>query len=76
MQRDGVGIWSSGVSFRDPHEAADAVGELEALGYTSVWMPGVDSVCIQVVTGGERGGMVDLPLDIWLTLAPALTGTT
>ena len=32
-----------------------------------------DSVCIQVVTGGERGEMVDLPLDAWRTLAPALT---
>jgi probable F420-dependent oxidoreductase len=36
---------------------------------------GADSVCIQVVTGGEWGGMVDLPLDAWRTLAPALTST-
>jgi probable F420-dependent oxidoreductase len=34
---------------------------------------GADSVCVQVVSGGDMGGMVDLHRDVWRTLAPALT---
>ena len=35
---------------------------------------GADSVCVQVVSGSEYGGMVDLHRDAWRALAPALTG--
>ena len=34
---------------------------------------GADSVCVQVVSGGDMGGMVDLHRDVWRGLAPALT---
>jgi probable F420-dependent oxidoreductase len=35
----GVGIWNAALSFLDPGEVADAVTELEELGYTSLWFP-------------------------------------
>ncbi len=35
-----VGIWSRELRSRDLHESADAVAELESLGYGTTWMPG------------------------------------
>jgi probable F420-dependent oxidoreductase len=39
MDVRGVGVWCAGLSFRDPVEVADAASELEALGYSSIWIP-------------------------------------
>ena len=35
-----TGIWTGALRGADPAEAADAVAELEALGYGAVWIPG------------------------------------
>jgi probable F420-dependent oxidoreductase len=40
MRLSGVGVWNAGLSFRDPAEVAETAAELEALGYTSLWVPG------------------------------------
>jgi probable F420-dependent oxidoreductase len=37
----GVGIWNTGLRFGDQGAAAEAVGELEELGYTAAWIPDV-----------------------------------
>jgi probable F420-dependent oxidoreductase len=37
----GTGIWSAGLRYGDPAEAADSTAELEELGYTAVWIPDV-----------------------------------
>lgn len=38
---DGVGIWSSQLRYGDPGESAESAAELEALGYTALWIPDV-----------------------------------
>lgn len=43
----GAGIWSAGLRYGDAAEAADRATELEALGYTALWIPDV---------GGELWG--------------------
>jgi probable F420-dependent oxidoreductase len=41
MDLSGVGIWSFPLRYGDPAEAADAVAELDELGYTAAWIPDV-----------------------------------
>jgi probable F420-dependent oxidoreductase len=41
VQLSGVGIWSSQLRYGDPAEAAEAAAELEALGFTALWIPDV-----------------------------------
>jgi len=40
VEMTGIGVWNAALGSGDPAEVADAVGELEELGYTSVWIPG------------------------------------
>jgi probable F420-dependent oxidoreductase len=35
----GIGVWSAELAFHDPDATADAAAELEALGYSAVWIP-------------------------------------
>lgn len=35
----GTGIWSAGLRYGDPVEAAEAAAELEELGYSALWIP-------------------------------------
>lgn len=46
----GTGIWSSELRYGDEAEAAEAVAELEELGYSAVWLPDV---------GGDVFGAVE-----------------
>jgi probable F420-dependent oxidoreductase len=46
----GTGIWSAGLRYGDPQKSADAAAELEALGYTALWVPDV---------GGDLFGAVE-----------------
>jgi probable F420-dependent oxidoreductase len=39
MEVTGMGIWSGELRYRDPAEVGDAAAELEALGYTALWIP-------------------------------------
>lgn len=50
MELTGAGIWSSGLRYGDAGQAAEAAAELEALGYTALWVPDV---------GGDLFGAVD-----------------
>ncbi|HEV3281259.1 MAG TPA: TIGR03620 family F420-dependent LLM class oxidoreductase, partial [Acidimicrobiales bacterium] len=45
----GTGIWSAGLRYGDPAEAADAAAELEELGYTALWLPDVGGDVFAVV---------------------------
>jgi probable F420-dependent oxidoreductase len=36
---DGVGVWDMLFRFGDPGESAEAVAEIDELGFTAVWMP-------------------------------------
>jgi probable F420-dependent oxidoreductase len=47
---NGTGIWSSGLRYGDSGQAAEAAGELEALGYSALWVPDI---------GGDVFGAVD-----------------
>src|SRR3954468_2075505 len=35
----GTGIWEMALRYGDPGRAADSAAEIEALGYTAVWIP-------------------------------------
>lgn len=59
----GTGIWSHHLRHDDPAEVADAVAELEALGYSAVWIPDI-------------GGDVFGPLDHLLGSSRSLTIAT
>ncbi|NLA34554.1 MAG: TIGR03620 family F420-dependent LLM class oxidoreductase [Actinobacteria bacterium] len=37
----GIGIWSSELRYGDPSEVAESAAELEALGFTALWVPDV-----------------------------------
>jgi probable F420-dependent oxidoreductase len=37
----GVGVWSSALRYGDTAEAADSAAELEALGFTALWIPDI-----------------------------------
>jgi probable F420-dependent oxidoreductase len=41
MDINGIGIWSGELRYGDAGEKRDAASELEALGYTAVWIPDV-----------------------------------
>lgn len=45
----GTGIWSSQLRYGDRAEAADAAAELEALGYTGLWVPDVGGDLFEAV---------------------------
>lgn len=41
MNLEGTGIWSTELRFGDPGEIGEAAAELEELGFTALWVPGV-----------------------------------
>lgn len=41
MQLTGTGVWAHELRYGDPAEAADLAAELEALGYSALWIPDV-----------------------------------
>ena len=45
----GTGIWSGGLRYGDPAEAADAATELDELGYTALWIPDIGGDVFDVV---------------------------
>jgi probable F420-dependent oxidoreductase len=45
----GAGIWSAGLRYGDPAEAAEAATELEQLGYSALWIPDVGGDVFDVV---------------------------
>jgi probable F420-dependent oxidoreductase len=59
---DGIGVWSSELRYGDPAETSDAAAELEALGYTALWIPDV---------GGDLFGAMDRLLDATATVVVA-----
>jgi probable F420-dependent oxidoreductase len=40
MELSGTGVWSGALRYGDRAEARDAAAELEALGYSALWVPG------------------------------------
>jgi probable F420-dependent oxidoreductase len=40
MELSGTGVWSGALRYGDRVEACDAAAELEALGYSALWVPG------------------------------------
>jgi probable F420-dependent oxidoreductase len=62
MDLDGIGIWSGELRFGDESEKGDAAAELEALGYTALWIPDV---------GGDVFGALRGLLDATSTIVAA-----
>src|SRR5438105_10532709 len=38
---DGIGIWSTGLRYGDPSASATAAADLEAAGYSALWIPDI-----------------------------------
>lgn len=74
MKLSGVGIWSSQLRYGDPSESAEAVAELEELGYDAVWLPDaggpVFDVADKLLGATERIVVATGILNLWLH-APA-----
>ncbi len=49
MELTGVGIWSSQLRYGDAGESAEAAAELEALGFTALWIPDVGGPVLDAV---------------------------
>jgi probable F420-dependent oxidoreductase len=62
LRPTGTGIWSAPLRYGDPGPSADAAAEVEALGYTAIWLPDV---------GGELFEAVDNLLGATETLTVA-----
>ena len=62
MELLGIGIWSGELRFGDDSEKRDAAAELEALGYTALWIPDV---------GGDVFGALRDLLDATTTIVAA-----
>ena len=62
MELTGIGIWSGELRFGDESERRDAAAELEALGYTALWIPDV---------GGDVFGALRDLLDATSTIVAA-----
>jgi probable F420-dependent oxidoreductase len=45
----GTGIWSAGLRYGDPIEAAEVAAELEELGYSALWVPDVGGDVFEVI---------------------------
>ena len=67
-QLSGTGIWEMALRYGDPARAADSAAEIEALGYTAVWIPD---------TGGDLFGAMANLLDSTRSLTwPAGSSTS
>jgi probable F420-dependent oxidoreductase len=62
MELTGIGIWSGELRYGDAAEVRDAAAELEALGYTALWIPDV---------GGDVFGALRALLDPTSTIVAA-----
>jgi probable F420-dependent oxidoreductase len=62
MELSGIGIWSGELRYGDESEKRDAAAELEALGYTALWIPDV---------GGDVFGALRDLLDATSTIVAA-----
>ncbi|MDQ1432343.1 MAG: hypothetical protein QOF40_2945 [Actinomycetota bacterium] len=62
MELSGIGIWSGELRYGDDGEKRDAAAELEALGYTTLWIPDV---------GGDVFGALRDLLDATSTIVAA-----
>ena len=45
----GTGVWSAGLRYGDPVEAAEVAAELEELGYSALWVPDVGGDVFEVI---------------------------
>jgi probable F420-dependent oxidoreductase len=66
----GTGIWSGGLRYGDPAEAADAAAELDELGYTALWIPDIGGDVFEVVerlmTATTRATVATGILNLWM----------
>jgi probable F420-dependent oxidoreductase len=69
----GTGIWSAGLRYGDPSEAAEAAGELEELGYTALWVPDIGGEvfdAVQRLLAATRSTIVATGiLNLWMHTA-------
>lgn len=66
----GTGIWSAGLRYGDPAEAAEAAAELEDLGYSALWVPDVGgdvfAVVERLMTATQTTTIATGILNLWM----------
>jgi probable F420-dependent oxidoreductase len=66
----GTGVWSSGLRYGDPAEAAEAATELEELGYSALWFPDVGGdvfdVAERLLTATRTATVATGVLNLWM----------
>jgi probable F420-dependent oxidoreductase len=71
MELGGTGIWSGQLRFGDPGEKTAAAAELEALGYSAIWLPGgaggaIFDDCRTLLDATERIPLATGILNLWM----------
>ena len=71
MELGGTGVWSGQLRYGDPGEKTAAAAELEALGYTAIWLPGgaggaVFDDCRALLDATERIPVATGILNLWM----------
>jgi probable F420-dependent oxidoreductase len=70
MHLTGTGVWSGNLRYGDAAESADAAAELDALGYSAIWIPDVGGdvfAPIENLLGATKGVAVATGiLNIWM----------
>ena len=76
MDLAGNGLWSGELRYGDPQAATDAAAELDALGYTAIWIPDTSGnlfpILNQLLAATERLVVATGILNLWMT-TPAET---
>jgi probable F420-dependent oxidoreductase len=71
VELDGVGVWSGALTFGDKDAIPDVAAELDALGYSALWLPGgaggpIFEACRRVLDAAPRAVVATGILNLWM----------
>ena len=71
MELSGTGVWSGALRYGDRGDINEAAAELEALGYSAIWVPGgaggdIFGDCSALLEATERVPVATGILNIWM----------
>jgi len=70
MRLDGTGVWAGQLRYGDPAAIADAAAELDALGYSALWIPDVGGDVLEamehLLAAAPRATVATGILNVWI----------